>query len=207
MLLCIKLLSFASTFFINFIYWIILCVTCLYNLSSYAEIPGLASEKKLAAQYSKLEDLFLSISKFNSFYIPKTSFYQYNHQETSLKYFYGKRIILYFWSSWCRPCLQDLEHLSILKQELQFRHIDDVEIIAVSIDFKNIEEIAEKYLSQKITLDLFYDKNRRLYGDMRVTSLPTTFLINRKSQVIFGFMGSVPFHSTHFIDMLHQYLP
>jgi cytochrome c biogenesis protein CcmG/thiol:disulfide interchange protein DsbE len=90
----------------------------------------------------------------------------------------GKVVLLDFWASWCGPCRQSFPWMS----ELQRRYGSDLVVVAVNLDQERA--LAEQFL--KVTPAAFrieYDPEGKLATQFDVTSMPTSFVIDRKGQV------------------------
>ena len=62
-------------------------------------------------------------------------------QTVSLDDFRGKVVYMDFWASWCRPCIQKLEELQVVKNELADN--DNIVFIHITFDSKQDEWIAK----------------------------------------------------------------
>jgi cytochrome c biogenesis protein CcmG/thiol:disulfide interchange protein DsbE len=90
----------------------------------------------------------------------------------------GKVVLLDFWASWCGPCRQSFPWMN----ELQRRYGSDLVVLAVNVD--QDRALAEQFL--KTTPAAFrveYDPDGKLATQFEVTSMPTSFVIDRKGQV------------------------
>lgn len=117
-----------------------------------------------------------------------TPYYDVESKPHLLKEAKGKLVILYFWASWCSICKEEIKSLNKLADELSFKDLNEIVIIAVSIDFKNQQRITEFMGANQITkLDIFSDPKKELMNAFDVKSLPTTFIINKQGFVINGF--------------------
>ncbi|MFI4984103.1 MAG: TlpA family protein disulfide reductase [Rickettsiales bacterium] len=104
----------------------------------------------------------------------------------------GKLVIVYFWASWCSVCVEEIKSLSKLAEELSFKDLNEIAIIAVSIDFKNQQRIGEFMAKHKITnLVIYFDPHKELMGSFEVKSIPTTFIVNKQGVVINGFERNI----------------
>ena len=97
----------------------------------------------------------------------------------------GKITIIDFWASWCRPCR--VENPYVLKT-YQAYHKKGLEIISISLDKphqkeKWIQAIKDDNMAwhNVAKLDYGQDPIAQAYG---VTSIPTTFIINRAGIVV-----------------------
>lgn len=113
------------------------------------------------------------------------SFYDEFGNEYDLSDYKGNFVILYFWASWCVGCNQELMGLQHLNGELELEKIHDLEILPISIDQKSVYELNIFYKSVGVdTLHVFHDPDHSLKNAFDVRSLPSTFLIDKKGNVI-----------------------
>lgn len=91
----------------------------------------------------------------------------------------GKVVLVDFWASWCRPCLQALPRYEALRQEL---HAGGFEVIGVDVD--QHPQDGEKLLK---TLRLSYPQVPDAQGELAeryaVNGMPASYLVDRKGQV------------------------
>ena len=95
-----------------------------------------------------------------------------------LRTFKGKVVLLDFWASWCGPCRQSFPWMS----ELQRRYGSDLVVVAVNLDQERA--LAEQFLkATPAAFRIEYDPEGKLATQFDVTSMPTSFVIDRKGQV------------------------
>ena len=102
--------------------------------------------------------------------------------------FKGKPVVLDFWATWCVPCRATLPHLS----ELQERHRDQgLVVLGLSVDDDNPQEVRRfaDRLQARFRIALADDRVLNLYGPIR--SIPTTFFINRRGEVVRRVVGYI----------------
>ena len=109
-----------------------------------------------------------------------------NGEVVRLSDYIGKVVILDFWATWCPPCRRGIPDLV----EIQDKFIDDVVIIGISLDQQatiyNLEPFIEFF---KINYPVVLGSLEvvKSYGDVQV--LPTTFIINKKGEIIKKHIG------------------
>jgi len=103
----------------------------------------------------------------------------------SLEDYKGKIIILDFWTTWCRPCRMEIPFFI----EFQNEYADDgLEVIGISLD--NQRTAVKGFIkSMKINYTILYG-NREVAMDYgNVTSIPTTFIIDRSGCITKKLVG------------------
>lgn len=193
--------------FIAIFFQLAICVSVNAEeiLAQHAELQRLPMKYTQSNEIctNKINNLFENQKSFVSFYIPETSFSDEFGGQYVLRAFQGKTVVLYFWASWCMSCLDDLKALDRLKANATFRNIHNIEVVPVSVDFKELQQLkSQPAIADLKNLVLFSDKNKNLYGQFRVSSLPTTYIIDAKGNVVFGFEGSVSYDCGQFLNYL-----
>ncbi|HEU5080230.1 MAG TPA: TlpA disulfide reductase family protein [Opitutaceae bacterium] len=99
----------------------------------------------------------------------------------------GKVVVVDFWASWCAPCRSSFPAFSELQKEFGA----NVVILGVSVDDK--KSAYEKFVSRfKPAFATVRDEDHRLTSDVRVPTMPTSYVIDRSGKVRFVHAG---FHS------------
>ncbi len=115
--------------------------------------------------------------------------------------FEGKVVFVNFWATWCGPCIGEMPEI----QELYNKYKDNEEIVfilATTDDFETIEAFA-----QKRDFDLpFYIIASTLPKVLEYTSIPTTFLINTKGEIMIRQVGAANWNSGKMTDFIEEML-
>lgn len=100
----------------------------------------------------------------------------------------GKVVIVDFWASWCGPCAASFPAM----EELHQRYKDEgLVIVAVSVDDK-AEKMNDFLKKHTASFAVVRDAEKKLVTTADVSTMPTSFLIDRNGKVRFthsGFRG------------------
>jgi len=112
----------------------------------------------------------------------------------------GKVIFLNFWATWCMPCVAELP--SINKLYNQFK---DKDIVFLLISNENIDKV-KKYKQRKNYDVPFYinDENSNIAKMYYSRRIPTTFIINKKGQVIKASSGPEDWDDKEFVETVRE---
>lgn len=164
----------SKSFFFTFI--LILLISCKnttnnQHISSKKEVN---SEKILPAvkQFEDLEGKPVAISDYR-----------------------GKRVLLNFWATWCRPCIEEMPALlraqEILKKE------GYVFLLASDQSVKII-----KGFEAKKGFDFTFIKYNGSWAEHQIDALPTTFIYNEAGEKIEKIVGEVVWDSPEVLQRL-----
>jgi peroxiredoxin len=101
--------------------------------------------------------------------------------------FRGRVVLLTFWATWCPPCQTEIPLMEALYQTYKDRGF---EVVAVASDVEGSEVVQPFVAQHHLSFTTILDTTRevtRLYG---VTSLPTTYLLDRQGRLVTVAIGS-----------------
>ncbi|MGF7533064.1 redoxin domain-containing protein [Bacillus mexicanus] len=109
------------------------------------------------------------------FYLKTLSGENYSLQNSK-----GKKILLNFWATWCKPCRQEMPAM----EQLQKEHQDKLAVVAVNFTSaekseKPVRAFADTY---EITFPILIDK-KGINADYNVLSYPTTYILDEKGVI------------------------
>jgi cytochrome c biogenesis protein CcmG/thiol:disulfide interchange protein DsbE len=113
--------------------------------------------------------------------------YSYDGTSWQLSRFVGKPMLVYFWATWCPPCLDELP---ILK-ELSDQYADRVQFVGLAVD-SPAQDVAKLVRAH----DLRYPIAAADHDTMdtwNAHSLPSSYLVDAKGQIVWSQMGGVSF--------------
>ena len=119
---------------------------------------------------------------------------QYGNTHT-LSDYKGKVVFLNFWATWCPPCREEMPHIEELYNSYNLNQ-DEVVILGVanpwSENYTNTregtkEEVIAFLEENEYTFPVVFDETGDVYYDYMISSLPTTFMIDKEGN-IFGYV-------------------
>jgi thiol-disulfide isomerase/thioredoxin len=93
----------------------------------------------------------------------------------------GQVVVLSFWASWCKPCIQEL---GFLKQLLK-KHPGQFVVLAVSTDDSNtISGVRKIVRTKKLSMPILLDAQGSLMGELNPRgTLPYSVYIDREGKI------------------------
>ena len=95
--------------------------------------------------------------------------------EVKLSDYRGKLVFLYFWATWCVPCVDEMPEMELMHKILKNRKF---QMLAVSIDIK-WDTVKDFYKKYNLTIPVLLDPGQQVARDLyKATGWPETFLID-----------------------------
>jgi peroxiredoxin len=102
----------------------------------------------------------------------------------------GKITVLSFWATWCAPCKKELDAISDVYEDWKKNY--DVEIVAITIDDARALAKVKPMVEQKgWKFTILSDVNQDLQRALNVPSVPQSFLLDAKGNIVYSHSGYV----------------
>lgn len=104
----------------------------------------------------------------------------------------GKVVFLNFWATWCPPCKMEMPDIQKLYEKYE-KQGEKSEVVVISVaapntqDEKDIDGIKAFLEENGYTYPVLMDDGGYTFGAYRISSLPTTFMIDKEGNV-FGYV-------------------
>ena len=104
-----------------------------------------------------------------------------------------------FWATWCPPCIAEMPSLQALYDD----YSDKVEFLFVTNeDFKTVDTFKKK---KDFNFEV-YNPVGTIPQSLQTSSIPRTFIINKKGEIVVDESGAVDWNSTTVRGQLDQLL-
>lgn len=109
-----------------------------------------------------------------------------NGNNVSLSDYAGKLVFVNFWATWCPPCRAEIPGFIRLYDKYKDQGLA---IIGISADRDGIEVVKRFVDANKVNYPIVMYNMEVIQKYGGITGIPTTFVVNRKGEVVNKFVG------------------
>jgi len=130
----------------------------------------------------------------SEFQAAKTPYLDLDGNTVFLSDYKGKKILLNFWATWCRPCVEEMPYLERSKPFLEKENY----VMLLATD-QTIKEI--KPFIAKTNYRLNFLSYTGTFSQLNIYALPTTFIYNEQGEKVDEIIGASDWDSP---EMIHK---
>lgn len=144
---------------------------------------------------------------------PQTQLRAFDGSVAKMANFAGKIVLLNFWASWCRPCVEEMPSLEALAASLP---PDQFVVVAVALDEddgQKVRAFVARYRLKHLTVLL--DPHRKFgvmaadappAGAMPVHGLPTSYIVDRAGGITGYLIGPMAWDSSQARSFINYFI-
>ncbi|WP_296386935.1 TlpA disulfide reductase family protein [Winogradskyella sp.] len=111
----------------------------------------------------------------------------------------GKVVFINFWATWCPPCIAEMPSLQALYEDYNDKVVF---LFVTNDDFKTVEQFKTK----KEFDFLVYNTLNEIPDELKTGSIPRTFIINKKGEIVVDESGAINWNSESVRSQLDRLL-
>lgn len=126
----------------------------------------------------------------------------YHDQNFALEQQNGRVVLLNFWASWCKPCVDEIPSLHRLRER-----IDDsgFEIVTVNVG-EGRQRVAEFMQRVPVELPLLLDADGSAAKDWKIYVYPSSYLVDHRGVIRYAYLGALEWDSPENIAIIQSLL-
>ena len=148
--------------------------------------------------------ILLSVNSLSQNIVPNTklknleSEFIYTNDVLTENNFY----IVSFWATWCIPCINELDAIVDIYEELKK---DNIEVIAISTDDARTKKRVRPMINGKDwNFKILLDENHDLKRALNIVGIPHT-IITKGTKIIYRRIGYSPGEEVDLFDFIREY--
>ena len=133
---------------------------------------------------------------------PALRLQEYHGNGYRLKQQAGQVVLINFWASWCKPCVEEIPSLHRLRDRIQ-----DPEFEIVTVNVGEERDRIAKFLQRvPVRLPLLLDIDRQAAKDWKIYVYPSSYLVDYDGQIRYAYLGALEWDSPEIIAIIQSLL-
>ncbi|TXF77803.1 TlpA family protein disulfide reductase, partial [Chryseobacterium sp.] len=128
------------------------------------------------------------------------TFVDENGRNISLSEMKGKVVFINFWATWCRPCVEEMPTIAVLKN--QFKGNDKIVFILLNVE-ADLGKSKKFMADRKLDLPV-YLSGGTIPSDLFQGAIPTTLIFNKNGDLEANIQGARNFANPEIYKVLNE---
>lgn len=112
-----------------------------------------------------------------------------DEEEVTLEAVAGRAVLLNLWATWCLPCIEEMPEIAALHERYE---AEGLEVVGLSVDSADATDKVHAFVAEhEIPFTIWLDPAMALYRDLRIRSLPVTFVLDREGRIVLRRNGRI----------------
>ena len=121
-------------------------------------------------------------------------------QQRNLDEFEGKVLLVNFWASWCRPCIEEVPGIRRLMEVMA-----DAPFAVIGVNVGESERRVQATVERlRMEFPILLDKDSAAFKDWGANVLPTAYILDRNGRVRYVGRGPLEWDRDDIVDRLVQ---
>jgi thiol-disulfide isomerase/thioredoxin len=122
-----------------------------------------------------------------------------NQKSLDIQSLKGKTIFINVWATWCGPCRVEMPSIQRLYENVDH---DKIVFIMLALDQKDPLRKVTNYIAEnKYTFPVYFPSGQ-LPEQLQVSTIPSTFVVNKEGKIVFREMGAANYGTEEFQKFL-----
>ena len=118
---------------------------------------------------------------------PKFKLATMSDSEATLEMYHGNVLLLDFWATWCKPCVEGMPELQKLSDRYESKGL---KVLGISIDEKGAKVVKPFILKRKFSYQIALDStDKPTWLAYRVKGVPALFLVDAQGSIVRQWVG------------------
>jgi thiol-disulfide isomerase/thioredoxin len=114
----------------------------------------------------------------------------------------GQVVLINFWASWCKPCVEEIPSLHRLRDRIED---PGFEIVTVNVGEER-DRIAKFLERVPVELPLLLDLDSKVAKDWKIYVYPSSYLVDHDGQIRYAYLGALEWDSPEIIAIIQSLL-